>query len=363
VKDVPIDVDGFTSVELYVGDYAASATLAVTIDGGGTYTVKIPRTKGSGAYALPEAGWRSGAKEISTSILQSSADSDAEPFATGSPSAGRFGDGLTVFEEYRGFVVQGTHRRLDPSVKDLFLLMDAELLPLSTVLSSLPVVLHYLKQEEVVSYDNGNNSPVIKHVFAPGSTGQRGLRVRRRVPAPFLKTVTGDVIPAFVRLGGYTFSDGENVDLIQEGGTPNGTPNATIVVEVYPEKYQNDALYYGDTAAPTPMGDDIDDPLRKLISPGPNLILETTPEEPGQFKAEILHLCGDENVIYILNAASSEGQAMQSAVLAHEVGHGVHVDHAPVCGDLMHSRFDWVLQPGMFPTSFSESDVLQIRIH
>ncbi len=45
-------------------------------------------------------------------------DVDAKP--AGRPGAD--GDGFSVYEEYRGFYVNGTHEFLDPQLKDVFVL-------------------------------------------------------------------------------------------------------------------------------------------------------------------------------------------------------------------------------------------------
>jgi len=52
------------------------------------------------------------------------ADSDRFPASSGVPVLGVRGDGLTAFEEYRGFVMIGTQHRTSPGHKDLFLKTD-----------------------------------------------------------------------------------------------------------------------------------------------------------------------------------------------------------------------------------------------
>jgi hypothetical protein len=69
---------------------------------------------------IPDAGWSIEGVTVSNTGLTPASDADANPVAVGNPVPGSVGDGLTVFEEYRGFVVDGVHTRTNPAQKDLF---------------------------------------------------------------------------------------------------------------------------------------------------------------------------------------------------------------------------------------------------
>jgi hypothetical protein len=64
---------------------------------------------------IADAGWRAG----NTLVADSGDDVDDVDFIVVQTT--QQGDGLTRFEEYRGFVVKGQHMRTDPGIADLFI--------------------------------------------------------------------------------------------------------------------------------------------------------------------------------------------------------------------------------------------------
>jgi hypothetical protein len=162
---VPIPKGGAPKVvtlPLYIRDYAASATVEVTMPyRKTTFTTqrRLPiDTKNSNG--LPDAGWwfvnRASPIEYlhvaDTNLSKASDDEVADPPGaplpdplTGAPKAqGISGDGLTAFEEFRGFFVEGQHTRTNPHRKDLFVRIDNQLLDYDNIFLSLPITFHYL---------------------------------------------------------------------------------------------------------------------------------------------------------------------------------------------------------------------------
>src|SRR4029077_10293544 len=122
-----------TKTKLYVYDYAAYGELVATLTTSKkTYTVKLtlPDTTVN-QNKIADSGWKA-LQDASTGAvitipnvgLDPAADEDDNPAAQGEPALDTVGDGLTNLEEYRGFVVKGTRRRLNPFRKDLFVRLD-----------------------------------------------------------------------------------------------------------------------------------------------------------------------------------------------------------------------------------------------
>ncbi|MEJ2146788.1 MAG: hypothetical protein P8020_16790, partial [Acidobacteriota bacterium] len=68
----------------------------------------------------------------------------------GQPEGAAKGDGLSLYEEYRGLYVQGKHERFDPQVKDLFVYDRDGLLQASCFEEAAsPLRVHYVTEEEM----------------------------------------------------------------------------------------------------------------------------------------------------------------------------------------------------------------------
>jgi hypothetical protein len=83
-------------------------------------TVRIPEVGSDGL--LPKRGWHAfdGTLIVNPGFIAGQ-DIDAVPGVSGPPATGLTGDGFSNYEEYRGFLVRGQHRRTSPHRKDLFL--------------------------------------------------------------------------------------------------------------------------------------------------------------------------------------------------------------------------------------------------
>lgn len=117
-------VDKTAGVCLEVWDYAGSTTVtALTALAAAT---PMPLPLDADSNGVPNAGYgvyRGGALidwVPGTGFVQSS-DNDSEG------PGGQNGDGITAFEEYRGFIVDSEHRRTDPREKDLFMYSELTL--------------------------------------------------------------------------------------------------------------------------------------------------------------------------------------------------------------------------------------------
>jgi uncharacterized protein YejL (UPF0352 family) len=118
---ISFGADNKARLTISVWDYGAWGEVVATHSWAAAAPMRIPRD--DNGNKVPDAGWKTAAGNvISDSGAPGAAneDTDAGPSVSGPPAVGLVGDGLTQFEEYRGFVVKGLHKRTNPTVKDLF---------------------------------------------------------------------------------------------------------------------------------------------------------------------------------------------------------------------------------------------------
>jgi hypothetical protein len=125
--------------------------------------------------AIPDIGWRASDLEHIDDRLREE-DADSEPEGDSQYP----GDGLSAIEEYRGFIVDGAHRRTNPRRKDLFihsthpeLIGDAAQLPLPIHLIELAEMTDLLTRVINPNFRNDGAGVPLR----PESAIQRGLRV------------------------------------------------------------------------------------------------------------------------------------------------------------------------------------------
>jgi hypothetical protein len=233
------------------------------------------------------------------------------------PSQGKAGDGLTAFEEFRGFMVRGMHTRMDPTIKDLFVASTVRNvttnarygLGFATEAQGLPMRVHHIFGEDDPEGPEYSANRIINASGQglPGHFGQRALRVKNEF---ILGPYGGMHYPLRLPSGAWDCPNG--------GSTPNETDYIGV-----------DTVFFQEGA---PGG------------PHPQQTV-------------------DHNI----------GRA-----IAHEVGHGLHVNHRggavppPGCSDsadpgsgdsVMSSGFVIGLLPGWDHARYNNKDREQMRLH
>ncbi len=371
---VPIPKGGTPKVvklPLEIHDYAGTATIEVTMPyRKTTFTAKRRIPLDDDGNSLPDAGWRAGTSStlIITKALTRDEDLDTTPSASGAPPEGILGDGLTAFEEYRGFVIAGTYQRLDPAQKDLFFVADADVLvmPVSalSILATLPQSFHFVDMNEAQMTSSSDPAQdKIRPVINPnragiiGASEQRAVRLRSRLDAPiFHEDSNGQDYPGqFVALG-YTWRDGEDVAIIHELSSIGvSSPNGTQVVELYPAGFNNFAIHYGANNAPDSLADPYGAPVvycaneltdvHCVVNDTARHVLRRPVQEPQLYAVA----AGDDYYtkfgwgtcpLFLSGSAvlmtPAQFQQTHTVVAGHEVGHALHLTHQNSdCSDIM----------------------------
>jgi hypothetical protein len=178
--------DNTARITLLSKDYGGFATVTAQRGTSSATPLRVPRDDDSNK--IPDSGWKLfanltlyGMVEDAHTPYFASDDQDTDP--TGN---GVVGDGLVNFEEYRGFIVRGEHRRTNPYGKDLFI--DSTLTTDIGYAVNLPLTKHWVAPEEL-SANQDPLSPLTYLVNANYTNGlyggdvvahspQRGIRVR-----------------------------------------------------------------------------------------------------------------------------------------------------------------------------------------
>lgn len=377
--------DGDTRATLLVRDYGAAGTINVTITSGRTtYALKGLRLPVDvDSNSLPDAGWKTGPAGglVTASGLTAGGDVD-DPISASNTSVG---DGLSNYEEYRGFVLGGKHIRTDPHEKDVFLDIDPEILvemDAIPVISTLPVHFRYADPNEVTGTTVTNrferNRPIINpnRLGIPGarSSGKRAVRIvyQNNHPPILRDPLTNRVFEAW-RVGylGITIPD-EFADLYTLNSTSNSqaihSPDHVQVVELYPRGF-NRALhtdftgfYVDDAGNPVPdcatvsFGTPCDyyDPANNLILPfvesvpglnARSIVLHTV-IDPSRYpsldwytKAESLTCSGGVVSETTQGLSVAEMSRLRKAYVGHELGHALHMSHQALCGNIMYDTY------------------------
>ena len=272
VKGTTVSVslaNGIAAATLYVNDYAAWATVRATITTGKTLpiavTIRVPQD--GDANLLPDAGWPSEPWRFDSMQVfrgDETKDLDANP-----PGPAQLGDGLSAFEEYRGFVINGTHVRTSPLVRDLFVDKDPEIK--SDDFAVLPYQFTFIGPTDSRSSSSDRETfptlvgalrrttltrirPVINtnRSGVPGTAReQRGLRIIYQKDVPPTKLLnSGGTGPRQSEAwmtgdAGVAFPDSfVNFSIINDAGNAYsvGSPNETAFLELYPQFFANSGI-------------------------------------------------------------------------------------------------------------------------
>ncbi len=391
---------GVTQVNLYIDDFAAWCRLEVTISYGKTkkYPSVVRTIPSTDQYnnKMPDHGWEALANSVKKTFtpikntgLDETDDEDNSPTAETivakgldpdqSQPFGKTGDGLSTFQEYRGFVVDGFHRRLNPYRKDFFVVLDDGIpswmrTGVVSGAQTLEATVHAMNSTDA-KLNALNVSPVINanRAGVPGADyEQRAVLLRVNEDNPPTKVEKGFVYPAWgIGYFGLTFYDGSNLASIPSANVTYRSPNGTQVAEIYPRAFVQHRIYpggpnqsfYSSLACLTPAkfgcdSTEVDDDGHWFIGPGADGVLNTSCDPQDICQGRYFTCATGKEEIRTNNFTD-----LQVFSMTHELGHGLNMFHAydiegqPECGTMMGFLY---LPP---PTAFSVIERQMLRVH
>jgi hypothetical protein len=410
-----------TVLSLSVNDYAARGVLKLTIPNGTKtpYVIYKRLPISTGPAMLPDAGWYVQGDRINPiGIASPTEDIDTSPAG---PS--ETGDGFGVFEEYRGFVVQGVHTRLDPSRRDLFVYADTPIE--KSLLNWLPFDIHYIGSGESKTEDLGRKGlpGVIRETWpelnpnrdVTGGTavpvaqqsGQHGLRLiltnGQDRSYPDFYDANGQRQPAW-QLGilGVAWQRQQtctnwvcgpgiarvDVDIADQGASATfPSLNGMSFVEIFQRGNYRGNLYVQGASAfaspPTVYLNDSGQPVPDCnVSQSPDCDVYVVPDKR-------VHMNLYQNGTFILHSrltfsddyytqvsldcttqirsvlSSADFAQLAKTVTLHEAVHGLGVPHNTVCGSVMYDAGGIQKMPNSLPlpTSLLQTELSAMRTH
>lgn len=360
---------------LYVHDYGAAATIEVTVPYKKTnFTAKRKFPLDDNDNGLPDAGWRSvGGVQITDATLHAADDNEIDPPAVGLPIDNILGDGVSAYEEYRGFYVAGGHIRLDPNRKKVFVVPDSSITSdavATNYMLKLPFRVLPMDTTEVKGFDNFSRSvPLIatraevdpNRAGVPGarSSGHRAVRLvfGHPVSSVWFDAATSTVGPLWQRgIAGITWAD--SMPEVDFANSPSNvpqieSPDQTQFVEVMTQAAHNygigtdftDPGGYHDLSGTqvqpcgvAPPGTPCDDwdLTRGLIVPhagiGGFFVLHTVVDpflHPADFYSSYSFTCGIPGLTESVGRMTASDEALVSyRTMIHEMGHNLQLEHA-----------------------------------
>ena len=196
------------------------------------------------------------------------------------PRGATDGDGLSLYEEYRGFMLYGKHERLNPRKKDLFIYDPDQLVENSFFEKAVdPMKVWYVRKEQIHAFDSNNSRVVNFNHDSHHRVDQHGIVVIYGIGSP----------------GIFGSSPGSAVNDWGGGGSPgNVKPYISIYVQ-----FIRDMVGYIAEADKEPYKH------KSKIMANRNI---TTDEQWAAFKEEQIEKCINVTVV-------------------HELGHAIGISH------------------------------------